>query len=444
MDTQLPQAAKTVSDRDARVAELDARAREARVWTERMVAALGTRECWYSLMDKVWTVETLYRSWRKVRARAGAPGVDGQSVEKFEARLLEELEGLSTRLKSRSYRPDAVKRVLIPKADGGERPLGIPTVRDRVVQGAIVEVIGPIFENRFEEGSYGFRPKRGCKDALRAVHAGLKEGLQVVVDADIRGYFDNIDHGLLLKQLRVRIEDRTLNELIARYLKQEVLSTLGRFEPEVGTPQGAVLSPLLANVYLHGLDVHMRERGYRMVRYADDFVVQCANAEQAKEALGLIEAWMKTAKLSLHPQKTRLVDMRQEGEYFDFLGYRFAYMKGRMRRFIRPKKAKALRQKLTALTPRKCGVSLTTLIDKLNPVLRGIFEYFKHAAISSLQGLEGHLRRRLRRILAKRQHRALGSGRSLTAHQLWPNAWFEAQGLYSLTAAHRAHCHPRC
>jgi RNA-directed DNA polymerase len=136
--------------------------------------------------------------------------------------------------------------------------------------------------------------------------------------------------------------------------------------------------------------------------------------------------------------------MRQEGEYFDFLGYRFAYMKGRMRRFIRPKKAKALRQKLTALTPRKCGVSLTTLIDKLNPVLRGIFEYFKHAAITSLQGLDGHLRRRLRRILAKRQHRAVGAGRSRLAHQSWPNAWFEAQGLYSLTTAHRAHCHPRC
>jgi retron-type reverse transcriptase len=246
---------------------------EPSVWTERMLAALvnGVKGGkWYSLWDKVGERRTLEASWHAVARNNGAAGVDGMSVERFAAHAERYLDELEADLKAGRYRPDGVKRTSIPKAGGGQRPLGIPTVKDRIVQGALKRVLEPIFEWEFLDVSYGFRPGRGAKDALREVDTALKAGHTWVVDADIEGYFDNIPHAPLLAALKERISDGQVLALIEAYLGQAILEDLKRWTPTQGTPQGAVLSPLLANLYLHGLDCILSEQGYRIVRYADD------------------------------------------------------------------------------------------------------------------------------------------------------------------------------
>jgi len=299
---------------------------EASIWTERMVSALvngveGGK--WYSLMDKVYAPKTLALAWEKVKANRGAAGVDGQSVERFEAQAERYLTELGQALREGSYRPDAVKRVEIPKGPGQTRPLGIPTVKDRIVQTAVKLVIEPIFEVQFLATSYGFRPGRGCKDALREVDRWLKAGYTHVVDADLKAYFDSIPHDRLLARVEASISDGQVLELIRGWMKQDVLRGVERWVPTGGTPQGAVLSPLLANIYLHPLDERLMARGYRMVRYADDFVVLCAAPEEAERALQEIRDWVGDNGLMLHPDKTHIGDCRQPGEGFEFLGYRF-------------------------------------------------------------------------------------------------------------------------
>jgi RNA-directed DNA polymerase len=248
---------------------------EAAVWTERMVSALkngvkGGR--WYSLMDKVSAPATLAAAWAKVRANGGAAGVDGVSIERFAARSEVYLAELATALRAGRYCPQPIKRVEIPKGDGGRRPLGIPAVKDRIAQTAVKLAIEPIFEAVFRPGSYGFRPGRGCHDALREVDALLKAGNTFVVDADLKGYFDSIPHERLLGRVAERISDGRVLDLLRGWLEQDVLRGLERWTPVAGTPQGAVISPLLANLYLHPLDVRMEQHGFRMVRYADDGV----------------------------------------------------------------------------------------------------------------------------------------------------------------------------
>ena len=406
---------------------------EASVWTERMVSALengvkGGR--WYSLMDKVYAPATLSAAWERVRVNDGAAGVDSQSIERFEARAERYLAELSTAMREGSYRPQPIRRVDIPKGDGRTRPLGIPTVKDRIVQTAVKFVLEPIFEATFRPTSYGFRPGRGCRDALREVAQLIEDGNTFVVDADFESYFDTIPHERLMQRIEARISDGRILGLVRGWLEQDIMQDLQRWTPTEGTPQGAVISPLLANVYLHPLDNLMAARGYRMVRYADDFVVLCKSREQADAALAEIRAWVADNGLRLHPDKTRVGDCRQAGEGFDFLGYRFEAG----RRFVRKKSLDRFKDKIRDKTRRTRGDSLARIIDDLNPTLRGWFAYFKHAHPRTFIVLDKFIRRRLRSLLRKQEKRP-GFGRCQADHQRWTIAFFAQAGLLALHTA---------
>jgi RNA-directed DNA polymerase len=406
---------------------------EASIWTDRMKSALGNGVKggkWFSLMDKVFRPAVLETAWRKVERNKGSSGIDGQSVERFATGAELYLAELHEKLKCGLYSPSPVKRVDIPKGNGQTRPLGIPTVKDRIVQTALRMAIEPIFETQFREGSYGFRPGRGCKDALREVDRQLKEGYAHVVDADLKSYFDTIPHDRLMAQVAEKISDGRVLSLIEGYLRQDVMKEMERWTPTAGTPQGAVISPLLANIYLHPLDLLMEESGYRMVRYADDFVILCRTAEEAAAALRQITAWTAANGLTLHPDKTRIGDARQPGQGFDFLGYRFEGG----HRFVREKSLKAFKDKVRAKTGRSRGVSMEQIISGLNPMLRGWFNYFKDAVPSELRLLDSFIRRRLRAIRRKQEKRP-GFGRCIDDHQRWPNAYFASLGLFTMTTA---------
>jgi len=414
---------------------------EASIWTDRMVSALGNGVKggkWFSLIDKVIRPATLEAAWHRVARNKGAAGVDGQSVERFAYQSERYLQELHAELKAGSYRPSPVKRVEIPKADGKTRPLGIPAVRDRIVQTALKMVIEPIFEVQFRPGSFGFRPGRGCKDALREVDRLLKEGYTHVVDADLKGYFDTIPHDRLMALVEGSISDGRVLSLIESFLHQDIMTETARWQPEAGTPQGAVLSPLLANLYLHPLDLLMEQSGYRMVRYADDFVILCASEAEAVAALRQVAAWVDANGLTLHPDKTRLGDSQQPGQGFDFLGYRFEGG----RRYVRAKSLTAFKDKLRARTIRSRGDSLRQIIEDINPMLRGWFGYFKHARPRLFRRLDSLIRRRLRAILRKQEKRS-SMGRSEADHRRWTNAFFAGMGLFTLQTAHAAARHSR-
>ena len=424
----VPAMAKTSGDKQARWAWV-----EASVWTERMLTALengvqGGK--WYSLMDKVVALPTLRKAFAHVKANRGAAGVDHVTVEQFEQRLDENLEKLSRRMREGRYQAQAVRRVWIPKAGSKEkRPLGIPTVVDRVAQAAVLAVLEPIFERDFAEHSYGFRPGRGCKDALRQVDALLKQGYCWVVDADLKSYFDTIPHAALMERVGTKIADGAVLELISSFLRGKAMSTAEGWTPERGTPQGAVISPLLSNIYLDPLDHEMAEGGEQMVRYADDFVVLCRSREQAEDVLRQLQQWSHQAGLRLHEEKTRIVDATQPGG-FDFLGYHFAQGQKRPR-------VKSLRKFKDAVrehTRRTNGQSLSTIILHLNRTLCGWFAYYQHSHRYTFNTLDCWVRMRLRSILRRRQGRQ-GRGRGWD-HQRWPNAFFAEQGLFSLDRAH--------
>jgi len=404
------------------------------VWTERMLTALekGVKGGkWFSLIDKVSALDNLQRAFAKVKANDGAAGADHQTIEMFEKDLTQNLAVLSQPLKEGSYRPWPVRREWIDKPGSKEkRPLGIPTVRDRVVQTALRNVWEPIFERDFAEHSYGFRPKRGCKDALRRVQTLLKEGYNIVVDADIKSYFDTIPRTPLMERVEEKISDGRVLELIQSYLNQGVMEGLKYWTPEEGTPQGAVISPLLANIYLDPLDKRMASKGFEMVRYADDFIVLCKTEQDAQQALAEVKMWMQENGLQLHPTKTRIVNAAERGG-FDFLGYHFE----RGKKWPRNKSLKKIKDKVRKLTKRTNGHSLSVIISKLNPVLRGWFAYYKHSSKSTFRGLDGWTRMRLRSILRKRRRRR-GRARNRRDHQRWPNAFFAKQGLFSLLQAH--------
>lgn len=406
---------------------------EASIWTERMLSALGNGVKggkWFSLVDKVRRPTTLHAAWNKVASNGGAAGVDRQGIERFGLKSDQYLTELAQSLQEGSYRPQAVLRVEIPKGDGKTRPLGIPTVKDRIVQTAVKFVLEPIFEAQFLEGSYGFRPGRSCKDALREVDRLIKEGYVFVVDADLQSYFDSIPHARLMQRVEEQVSDGAVLELMERFLKQDIMQESRRWTPMGGTPQGAVISPLLANIYLHPLDVLMAEQGYRMVRYADDFVVLCRSREEATEALEQVRTWVQENGLTLHPEKTHLGDCRLAGEGFDFLGYRFEAG----RRHVRKKSLQRLKEKIVEKTPRTAGKSLSCVIVDLNRTLKGWFAYFKHAERRTFDMLDGQIRRRLRAMLRKQEKRP-GFGRCHADHIRWPNAFFAEAGLFAMHTA---------
>jgi RNA-directed DNA polymerase len=394
---------------------------------------------WYSLMDKVCAPATLEAAWEKVSANKGAAGVDGQGIKRFEAHAELYLTELATALRERSYRPQPIRRVEIPKGDGRTRPLGIPTVKDRIVQTAVKFALEPIFEATFRPTSYGFRPGRGCQGALREVAQLIEDGYAFVVDADFESYFDTIPHERLMQRVEERVSDGCILELLHGWLKQDIMQDLQRWTPTEGTPQGAVISPLLANIYLHPLDELMAARGYRMVRYADDFVVLCKSREEADAALAEIRAWVADNGLRLHPGKTHIGDCRQRGEGFEFLGYRFEVG----RRFVRKKSLNRFKDSIRAKTRRTRGQSLAVIIADLNPLLHGWFKYFKHAHPRTFDMLDKFIRRRLRSLLLKQTKKRSAFGISRATHQLWPNAFFAQAGLLALNTAWQTARHSR-
>lgn len=407
---------------------------EVAVWTPRMLTALETGlkgGKWFSLIDKVYAPANLYVAWQTVRANAGAAGVDQQTVELFEQNLAAKLANLSEGLRDGSYRPAALRRKWLPKPGSREaRPLGIPTVRDRVVQTALRNVLEPIFERTFAAHSYGFRPQRGAKDALRRVDELLKAGQVWVVDSDLKSYFDTIPHAGLRARIEEQVADGRVLALLEAFLAQAVLGELN--EPQAvdaasGTPQGAVISPLLANIYLNPLDHLMAGRSWEMVRYADDFVILCGTEAAARQALHELEQWTQTNGLGLHPAKTRLVNAQADG--FDFLGYRFE----RGQRWPRKKSARKLKETIRRLTRRNNGEPLAQVIERVNQTLRGWYEYFKHSNRWTFKPLDQWIRMRLRSILRRRAGKR-GRGRG-SDHQRWPNAYFDALELFNLEAA---------
>jgi len=388
---------------------------------------------WFSLIDKIHPERTLRAAFSQVAANKGAAGVDHVTVKMFDDRLEENLKRLSEDLQSGLYRPQQIRRHYIPKPGSKEkRPLGIPTVRDRVVQTAVLNALEPIFEREFAEHSYGFRPGRGCKDALRRVDQLLKAGYTYVVDADLKSYFDTIPHDRLLALVAQKVSDGRVLSLIEAFLKQGVLDGLREWTPEEGSPQGGCISPLLSNIYLNPLDHLMAQQGFEMVRYADDFVILCRSPEEAANTLALVQQWTAEAGLKLHPEKTKIVDTQTD--VFDFLGYRFQ----RGRRYPRPKSLQKLKDAIRAKTKRTSGESLTKIINDLTPRLRGWFEYFKHSYRTTFSALDGWIRMRLRSLLRKRMGKR-GRGRG-SDHHRWPNKFFADRGLYSLKTAHELAC----
>jgi RNA-directed DNA polymerase len=405
---------------------------EALIWTDRMLAALenGVKgDKWFSLMDKVYAPKVLRRAFEQVRRNRGASGVDRVSVERFDRDAEQYLDEISTQLRTGTYTVQSVRRVYIEKAGGGERPLGIPTVKDRVVQTALKLVLEPIFERMFRTESYGFRPGRSAKDALRAVEEHLKAGYTYVVDADLKSYFDTIPWDRLMSRVEMRVSDGTLLSLLRQYLEQGVVEGARSWTPTQGTPQGAVLSPLLANLYLHPMDEVLGDR-YRLVRYADDFVILCRNQAEAEAALAELREWVAENGLTLHPEKTHVGDCRQKGQGFEFLGYRFESGN----RWVRKKSWQKVRERIREETRRTRSGSPVQIAFELSLILRGWFGYFKHAHPRFFTDLDGFVRRRFRSVLRKRQKRP-GHGGTHADHQRWPNNYFAKIGLFSVSAA---------
>lgn len=403
------------------------------VWTDRMLSTLLNNTVkggkWHALHDKVYRELNLYAAARQVCGKHSAAGVDQQTTHELERHLVVEIQRLAEQIRSNTYQPQAARRVWIPKPGdpSAQRPLAVPTVRDRVVQKAVVNVIEPILDHTFHERSFGFRHGRTCHDALRIVEQKLSEGYVYVVDADLKAYFDTIPKDRLLQLIQGSISDRRMLHLIQQFLDQSILEELREWTPETGVPQGAVLSPVLSNAYLNPLDHLMAEHGLEMVRYADDFVILCRSAAEAATALEMVRAWVEQAGLTLHPTKTKIVDSRVES--FQFLGYSF---RGK---HIHPRSGslKKLKDNIRQKTPRKSGVSLECTITRLNATLRGWFGYFRHANWMVFKDLDATVRRRLRRILQKRHRK---NPKRLPATHRWPNAYFAKLGLYSLRQAH--------
>lgn len=400
------------------------------IWTERMIQALergNDGRQWHTLIDKVFSPKTLKEALKTVTARKGKPGVDGQTAQAVRERWEEEAAHMERLLREGRYEPKPVRRVWIEKPGSRDkRPLGIPTIRDRIVQTALLYVMEPIFEHSFHEHSYGFRPGRNARQAVDRVEELLEAGHTWVVDADIKGYFDNIPQDQLLALVKVKIADSRILNLLEKFLKQGVMESMKQWNPtEAGTPQGAVISPLLANIYLNPLDHQMDAQGCEMIRYADDFVILCRTESEAREALAKVQAWMAEAGLTLHPEKTRIVDGTRKGG-FEFLGWHFE----RGMKWPREKSQAKLKEGIRDQTRRSEGRSLKIIIQAVNRRLRGWGNYFRGGVQTVSPKIDSWVRMRLRSILRKRDKRTgCGHGRD---HNRYPNIFLAEAGLIPL------------
>ena len=408
------------------------------VWTERRLQRLAQSQeqtVWFSLWDKVWQAANLNQAVLEVILKRGSAGVDGQTTRQFSEQWTPEVQRLPTELRTGQYQPHPAKRVWIDKPGSTEqRPLGIPAVRDRVVQAALRHVLEPIFERDFAAHSYGFRPGKSAQQALERVENLLNDGHPWIVDADLKGYFDSIPQTRLMELVGRRIADGGVKDLRWQYLAAGVMESGKGWQPTgSGTPQGSVISPLLANLHLNPLDHEMARRGWSMVRYADDFIVLCRNREDAQRALEQIQDWVREAGLQLHPTKTRLVDASQPGG-FDFLGYHFErYREGQGKKWPRKKSLQQLRDRIRAKTSRWRAGSMEAIIAELNPTLKGWYGYFRHSIPSTFQAVDGWVRRRLRSIQRCRwKRKGLSRGRENTE---MTNQWFAERGLFSMALA---------
>lgn len=367
----------------------------------------------HALYDRIYRPDIIKRAWMEVKANGGSAGVDGKTIEQVEQAGIEPyLEAIINELKEGTYRPQPVLRVYIPKGDGKQRPLGIPTVKDRIVQQACKIIIEPIFEANFQECSYGFRPGRSAQQAVIDVRTALIYGWYVV-DADIQNYFDNIDHEILMKLLEKRVSDRRVLKLIKKWLKAGVMEN-GKQVTEKGSPQGGVISPLLANIYLHVMDAYWTKEAKHLgelYRYCDDFVIICRTKEQANEALRRIQTILGLLKLTLHPTKTKVLYTRKEG--FDFLGFQIKKMKsrktGKLLPYMMPSR-KAMKRIIQAIreetSRRMLRKTLEEVIQKLNPIIRGWRNYFSIGhSTEKFCKLDRYMRFKLKRMIRAKQKR---------------------------------------
>lgn len=406
---------------------------------------------YYSLIDKVYSLENLGQAYKSVKASNGAPGVDGQTVQAFGENLEAELKRLHLELKTKAYRPGPVRRVEIPKPDGSKRPLGVPTVRDRVVQQALLNILQPIFEPGFHPSSYGYRPGRSCHQAVAKAERFMnKYGLRYVVDMDLSKCFDRLDHELILKRVNRKVSDGSVLSLIRSFLEAGVMKDGVYRETDIGSPQGGVISPLLANIYLDYFDQEMRRKNIRIVRYADDILVFAQTPRQAERykqiAYDILEGELK---LVVNKEKTHITSVSKGVSYLGFVIYPKHVS-------IQPKKIKAFKETVRILTRRNHGISVEAMVKRLNPFLRGWINYFRLANCKTLiRELMGWIRRRLRMKQMrewkswKGLHKALRRRGYVGVHEKismrkWrnsaspliamalPNQWFDEIGLVNL------------